>query len=432
VKKSYPFLPGLLLFPLGAIFVVAPVSKLIWATVGLLFLLKLGALIRNIQNSQPLPSGLGWLLYLFFWPGMRPESFCRGPSAKEAVGDRFVTGFLFFTGGILIQLALFFVWDDLNCDLGAYLGLLSFFLLVHLGFSEILFSLVRTSGWPVEPLFQSPLRSSSLREFWGQRWNLAFVDMNKRLFLPLFPKNGNKSFTVFGIFIFSGLLHEVGISYPAKGGWGGPFFYFVLQGFLTWVEPTIPFLKSRESLKKLWIWASLLIPLPFLFPSPFLNSFIIPYFEFGHKALRAMSTKEILYWLVLTCGAGHLLILMASFQVPGKLGWKNEFSRLGRFNQKIFWTYGGYIVFCIVAFALVDLLNTRSLLEINSSSFAISLFVALFWTVRIIVDFSYFKHVDWPQGDIFVIGHTCLTALFSWLALTHWGLVVWQVLRPGV
>jgi len=165
----------------------------------------------------------------------------------------------------------------------------------------------------------------------------------------------------------------------------------------------------------------------FLFHSAFLQPFIQPYFENGNQIVSQFSAREFLQWAIVICGKGHLLILIASFQVPQKLNWKNEFGLLGRFNQKIFWTYGGYIVYCIVSFALVDLLNAKGLIDIHPSSMAIAIFIAVFWTTRVLVDFSYFKHDDWPKGDIFITRHTCLTALFCFLALIHWSLVIWQI-----
>gem|GEM_PF-342903 len=138
-----------------------------------------------------------------------------------------------------------------------------------------------------------------------------------------------------------------------------------------------------------------------------------PYFLFGHNILKTINITDFLKWAIILAGLGHFLILVASFQVPKRLNWKEEFSSLGRFNRKIFWTYGGYIVFCIISFGIVNLLNVEGLIEVNKSSLFIALFISLFWTVRVIVDFSYFKHTDWPPGDEFIIGHTCLTALFS-------------------
>src|SRR5260221_553933 len=58
-----------------------------------------------------------------------------------------------------------------------------------------------------------------------RRWNLAFVEMDRALFLkPLARKLGTRA-AVFGVFIISGLFHEVAISFPVNHGWGMPLLY---------------------------------------------------------------------------------------------------------------------------------------------------------------------------------------------------------------
>jgi hypothetical protein len=39
----------------------------------------------------------------------------------------------------------------------------------------------------------------------------------------------------------------------------------------------------------------------------------------------------------------------------------------------------------------------------------------------------YFSHADWPKGRMFVVGHTLLTLLFSFLALSYGAVFVWNV-----
>jgi alginate O-acetyltransferase complex protein AlgI len=196
---------------------------------------------------------------------------------------------------------------------------------------------------------------------------------------------------------------------------------------LTGIEPRTGILKSHPGLRTTWVWLAILIPLPILFHAQFLRTFIDPYFAYLHSLAANLNPRDVLRAAVLLAGAGHALVLVASSQVPGRLRWKEEFGALRRFNRKIFWTYGGFIVLCIVAFACADLLIGASFLDPNPSSLAIALFIAVFWSVRVVVDFTYFTHADWPPGDEFVIGHTCLSALFMFLALTHWGVVAWQL-----
>lgn len=55
-------------------------------------------------------------------------------------------------------------------------------------------------------------------------------------------------------------------------------------------------------------------------------------------------------------------------------------------------------------------------------------FIGVFWTARLLVDFFYFKHADWPQGRAFEIGHALLTLLFLFLVGTYGGLLIWRML----
>jgi len=43
-------------------------------------------------------------------------------------------------------------------------------------------------------------------------------------------------------------------------------------------------------------------------------------------------------WLA---GAGHFVILIASAQVPSRLGWKDDLRQLHPFNRKLLWVQGG-------------------------------------------------------------------------------------------
>src|SRR5438552_4137586 len=50
---------------------------------------------------------------------------------------------------------------------------------------------------------------------------------------------------------------------------------------------------------------------------------------------------------------GHFVLLAASFQVPARLGWKQDLAQLRPFNRKLMWTYGGFTVLTIVAFGIL-------------------------------------------------------------------------------
>jgi hypothetical protein len=129
-------------------------------------------------------------------------------------------------------------------------------------------------------------------------------------------------------------------------------------------------------------------------------------------------------WLA---GAGHFVILIASFQVPLRLEWKKDLSQLMPFNRKLLWVQGGFTVLTIVAFGTLTLLLHRELLAGDRAALALAGFIGVYWTSRIVVDALYFSHADWPSGRSFLIGHILLTALFSFLAASYLGLFLWHV-----
>ena len=124
----------------------------------------------------------------------------------------------------------------------------------------------------------------------------------------------------------------------------------------------------------------------------------------------------------------QLLVLMASFQVPGRLNWREELPRLSPFNRKVMWTNGAFIVLTIISFGTLTLSLHASFMKGESAAIGLAAFISVFWLTRILVDCLFFKHEDWPKGPQFVIGHALLDSLFAFLLLSYSSYVVWQLL----
>ena len=137
---------------------------------------------------------------------------------------------------------------------------------------------------------------------------------------------------------------------------------------------------------------------------------------------------DFILWLA---GAGHFVILFASAQVPSRLRWKQDLAQLMPFNRKLLWVQGGFTVLTIIAFGILTLALHAEMLRGDRAAMGLACFIASYWTARILVDAFYFSHEDWPQGREFVIGHILLTSLFVALAVSYWGLFVWQVSLRG-
>ena len=115
-------------------------------------------------------------------------------------------------------------------------------------------------------------------------------------------------------------------------------------------------------------------------------------------------------WLA---GAGHFVILIASFQVPSRLRWKQDLAQLMPFNRKLLWVQGSFTVLTIIAFGTLTLVLHAELLRGDRAAMGLACFIGTYWTARILVDAFYFSHEDWPQGKQFVVGHFLLTCLFA-------------------
>ncbi|HUL15749.1 MAG TPA: hypothetical protein VLV88_07110 [Terriglobales bacterium] len=134
-------------------------------------------------------------------------------------------------------------------------------------------------------------------------------------------------------------------------------------------------------------------------------------------------------WLSLAlwiAAAGHFMVLGASFQVPGRLRWKEDLAKLTPFNRKLMWVHGGFTVYTIIAFGVLSLVLHAEIMRGNRAALALAFFIGFYWMLRIVVDFAYYSHRDWPSGAAFRVGHVLLTSLFVFLSGTFLGVTFWH------
>jgi len=139
--------------------------------------------------------------------------------------------------------------------------------------------------------------------------------------------------------------------------------------------------------------------------------------------MNARSLFGVALWLA---ALGHLIVAAAASQVPRVLRWNEELPRLGSFNRKIFRVYGNYILMVIAALGAFTAVFREEMLRGERTALAVALFIGVFWLGRIVVDFFYYSHDDWPRGRVFVVGHVLLTALFICMSGTYFALVAWH------
>ena len=221
--------------------------------------------------------------YLFAWPGLNAEAFL-GSGCMPEKDQPSVMEWCLAIVRLLVGIVLFAVVAgriSARHELAAgWVGMIGLILMLHFGAFHLLSCAWRSIGVDAQPLMKRPLTATSLSEFWSRKWNTAFRDFTHRfLFRPLNRWCGPRWAILVG-FIFSGVIHDVVISVPARGGYGGPTIFFGFQAVGIFVE------RSRAG-RELglaqgmhgWLFAMIMLILPAygLFHPPFVRNIILPF-----------------------------------------------------------------------------------------------------------------------------------------------------------
>ncbi len=161
-----------------------------------------------------------------------------------------------------------------------WVSLFGLVLLLHFGSFHLIALFWQACGVAAQPIMAKPIRSKTLSEFWGRRWNLGFRQLAYDLiFQPLHKRIGVAMASLL-VFLASGLIHDVVISLPAGGGYGLPTGYFLLQGMGVSLErsPIGRRLGLQQGFSG-WLFMFLFTAGPafWLFHPPFVTRVVLPF-----------------------------------------------------------------------------------------------------------------------------------------------------------
>jgi predicted DCC family thiol-disulfide oxidoreductase YuxK len=224
------------------------------------------------------------LAYLFAWPGMEAARFLSPELPPRCSRSEILTSAGLAAVRFLLGLVLLFGVARHATEplLAGWIGMLGMILILHFGLFHLLSVGWRALRVDAPPLMNAPLRSTSLSEFWGGRWNGAFNDLALRLvFRPAARRMGIVAATLTA-FLVSGLVHELVISLPANAGYGLPSAYFLLQGVGVLVERSSTGMRLGlgKGLRG-WLFTMILVGAPafWLFHPPFVRQVILPFLQ---------------------------------------------------------------------------------------------------------------------------------------------------------
>jgi hypothetical protein len=117
--------------------------------------------------------------------------------------------------------------------------------------------------------------------------------------------------------------------------------------------------------------------------------------------------------LIFVSGLGHIVLSLGSIVIPRILNWTENLRTLSPLLRQMFWTYAGYILVINFSFGLISLIGTEELINKSMLAKSITLFIALYWFTRILIQFFYFDRSQAPKGLIYTLGEAALVTLFG-------------------
>lgn len=118
-------------------------------------------------------------------------------------------------------------------------------------------------------------------------------------------------------------------------------------------------------------------------------------------------------------GLLHFGILIASALTPGVLEWRRQLATLPVLLRQLFWVYGSFIVFVIVAFGTISLAHSEALTAGAPLGRTICGMIALFWLGRLGVQWFLFDATPYLTSPLLKVGYHALTLAFVALALIY-------------
>ena len=226
--------------------------------------------------------------YLLAWPGMDADAFLDANlSVPAPAASSWLWATMKTTLGVLLLCVVAPSIPQPDSLIRGWTGMVGLILTLHFGLFQMVALLWQHLGVRAEPIMRAPLRSTSLAEFWGKRWNLGFRQLaHELIFRPTYRKLG-AGLAGFLVFVASGLVHDLVISLPARGGYGLPTLYFVIQGAGVMIERS-GFGKSLGLAQGMRGWTFMIVilvaPVFWLFHPWFVVRVILPFM----RAIRVL------------------------------------------------------------------------------------------------------------------------------------------------
>jgi hypothetical protein len=118
-------------------------------------------------------------------------------------------------------------------------------------------------------------------------------------------------------------------------------------------------------------------------------------------------------------GVGQITLAVTSTTFARLLDWDHDVAKMRPLVQRFFWIYTAYILACNLAFGLLSAFGARWLADGTPLAAAVSGFIAVYWTARLVLQFAVVRRGDMPVGPWYRVGEVALVSLFVYLSAVY-------------
>ena len=128
-------------------------------------------------------------------------------------------------------------------------------------------------------------------------------------------------------------------------------------------------------------------------------------------------------------GLMHLGLMCAGALMPRAVNLKNNLAVLPPFIRRLFWVYYTFIGLCLVSFGVMTFTFAGTLAAGGGLARALCVFLALFWTVRLVAATFVFDVRPYLTNNAWRLGYHATNIVFISLPVVYaW--VAWKGGRP--
>jgi hypothetical protein len=141
-----------------------------------------------------------------------------------------------------------------------------------------------------------------------------------------------------------------------------------------------------------------------------------------------MKTPNLILLLQIA-GVLYLGLMCAGALMPRAVNLRANLATLPPFIRRLFWVYYAFIGLCLVSFGLITVIFAQTLAAGSGLARALCIFLALFWTVRLVAATFVFDVRPYLTNSFWRLGYHATNIAFIYLPVVYaW--VAWKGGQP--